>query len=95
MNQKFANRLESYLKSECSDFGLTYSWEWVEDYGCAVATISRDHSDHKKEVRFKYINQNDDLKIELSEDSYYVTREFDQTVKYFWMLVSPTIFHNA
>ena len=35
------------------------------------------------------------FRIELSEDSFYTTREFDETVKYFWMLVSPSLFPSA
>ena len=95
MNQKFASRLDTFLKSECSDYDLTYSWEWVEDYGCVEAIIGRDGTKQSKTVRFKYDYKNDDLRIELCEDSYYVTREFDQTVKHFWMLIAPTIFPNA
>lgn len=90
MNKKFANRLEKYLESECSDFDLTFFWEWNEDLEACEAKISRD--DYSKYILFKYDENRDDLLIELSEDSYYITREFDETVKYFWMLISPTLF---
>jgi hypothetical protein len=54
--------------------------------------ISLDYSDKVKYLNFKYTEEVDDLEIELSEDSFYGTREFDETVKYFWILVSPSIF---
>lgn len=96
MNQKFANRLNDYLESECSDYDMKYSWEWNEDIGCCEVKIKRDdHTQHSKCLFFKYDENKDDLKIELSEDSFYTTREFDETVKYFWMLVSPSLFPSA
>jgi len=51
--------------------------------------------DNFKMLNFRYDKNNDDLLIELSEDSFYITREFDQTVKYFWMLIAPTLFPDA
>jgi hypothetical protein len=93
MDSKFAKRLEEYLSSECSDYGLSYSWEWNEDGECCDVIITRDENEHKS-IRFKYNVKNDDLKIELSEGSYYTTREFDRTVKYFWMLICPVLFKH-
>lgn len=90
MNSNFAKRINEYLRSECSDYDLKFSWEWVADTDCCEVTISR--GNYAKELRFKYNNHTDDLKIELTENCYYNTREFDETVKYFWMLVSPAIF---
>lgn len=94
MNDKFVKRLEEYLDSECDDYGLSYKWEWDEDYQWCEVTISREHTNdnHLKILNFRYIEEKDDLEIELSEDSFYTTREFDQTVKYFWMLVAPALF---
>jgi hypothetical protein len=95
MNEKFAKRLQEYLESECSDYDLKFSLQWNEDCGCCDVTILRDdHNQNTKEVRFKYDKEKDDLLIELSEDAYYITREFDQTVKYFWMLICPALFPN-
>ena len=96
MNSKFTKRLESYLSSECSDYDLVYEWEWCEDTQCCEVEIKRDdQSQNTKCLNFRYNDTDDDLSIELSEDSFYVTREFDHTVKYFWMLISPSIFPEA
>lgn len=93
MNNRFLSRLKEYLGSECYDYDLSYTWEWCEDTQCCVVEIKRtDHTQHTKEINFKYDGANDDLKIELCEDSFYTTREFDQTVKYFWMIISPRLF---
>ena len=96
MNNKFTERLTEYLDSECSDYDLTYSWEWNEDTLCCEVEIKRDdYTQHNKCLNFRYDELANDLKIELCEDSYYATREFDQTVKYFWMLISPSLFPNT
>lgn len=93
MNKKFADRLNEFLQSECSDYGLTYTWEYSEDYECAVAIIKNDDSRQlTKEVHFKYNEEEDDLLMELCEDCWETTREFDWTVKYFWMFISPELF---
>ena len=93
MNKKFADRIEEYLSSECSDYDLAYKWEWCEDTGCCEVEIKRnDHTQYTKHLDFRYDENKNDLKIELSEDSFQTTREFDETVKYFWMLISPALF---
>jgi len=96
MNKNFAKRIEEYLQSECSDYDLIYKWEWNNDAQCCEVEIKRkDYTQNIKHLNFRYNNENDDLLIELSEDSFYITREFDQTVKYFWMLISPSIFPDS
>lgn len=92
MDSKFSIRLEEYLDSECDDYDLEYSWIWDNDIVSAVATVTRSRTTYKCDVTFKYDAKKDDLLIELSEDSFYPTREFDNTVKYFWMLVVPALF---
>lgn len=93
MNDKFVKRLEEYLNSECDDYGLQYEWEWDEDCQWCEVTLSRDHNPERiKTINFRYNEEKDDLQIELSEDSFYTTREFDPSVKYFWMLVAPALF---
>ena len=94
INKKFTKRLTEYLESECGDYDLKYDWEYDADSECCHITIGMRYSQNIKELNFKYDEAKDDLSIELSEDSYYVTREFDYTVKYFWMLISPTLFPN-
>lgn len=99
MDNKFAKRLEEYLESECADYGFSYKWRWEPDTECVEVEISNELSitnestKKSKLLNFRYNEKDDDLLIELSEDSFYVTREFNETVKYFWMLVSP-IFYN-
>lgn len=90
MENNFANRLKEYLDFECSDYDLTYKWEWNEDIGCCEVEVKRDQN--TKYLNFRYDKNKDDLSIELSANNFYVTREFDHTVKYFWMLISPTLF---
>jgi len=94
MTDKFTERLTEYLDSECDDYGLRYSWEWNEDAADCVVTIENDYSDLSKELIFRHSENDNDLLIELTDDCFYTTREFDQTVKYFWMLIAPAIFPN-
>lgn len=94
MNKKFSARIKEYLDTECSDYGLQYDYKWCEDTECCEVKITTDHNDNIKNLNFRYDDDKDDLSIELSEDSFYVTREFDWSVKYFWMLVSPALFPN-
>lgn len=92
MNKKFANRLTEYLDSECDDYDLNYDYKWEEDLGCCEVIITREHYNESKTLYFQYDEQRDNLLIELSEDSFYETKEFDWSVKYFWMLISPVFF---
>ena len=85
MNEK----LKEYLDSECSDYDMSYEVEYDESNEQYVATISR--FDKCVDIIFR-INKNQNLKIELSPDSWYETEEFEWTVKYFWMLVAPKLF---
>jgi hypothetical protein len=93
MTSKFAERLKEYLDTECSDYSISYKWESDdENEKCEVEVQNDYNKDLKKYVNFKYDEEKDDLLIETSEDSYYETREYDWTVKYFWMLISPALF---
>lgn len=96
MNKKFTDRLNEYLQSECSDFDMAFDYEWEEDLGCCVVNVFRDdYTNYNKYIKFQYDEQRNVLKIELSEDSFYETREYDYSVKYFWMLVAPSLFPNS
>jgi len=92
MESKFSKRIEEYLSSECDDYGLSYTWQWDDDTLTVEAEITRGKL--SEVVSFMYNEKEDDLLIELSEDCFYVTREYDQTVKYFWMLICPSLFPN-
>lgn len=93
MEKKFTERLNKYLDSECSDFDMYYNYELDEDSSCCEVTVYRDdYTENRITINFRYNESRDDLSIELSEGSFYTTREFDYTVKYFWMLVTPWLF---
>lgn len=92
MNKKFVEKLTEYLDSECSDYGMSYNYEWCPDCEFFEVEVNNDRADLKACLRFKYNEEKDELLIELSEDAWYKTDYFDYTVKYFWMLVSPELF---
>jgi hypothetical protein len=95
MNKKFTDRLNEYLESECSDFDMAFDYKWEEDTACCEVKIYRsDYTKLEKLINFRYNEKNDELEIELSEGSFYETREYDYSVKYFWMLVAPSLFPN-
>lgn len=91
MNKEFAELLEEYLSSECGDYSMSYTWKWDDDSECVVATIKSTLNNNEKEVLFRYDEKERNLLIELSEDSWYETAEFEWSVKYFWMLVAPAL----
>jgi hypothetical protein len=96
MNNKFSERLEEFLASECSDYDLKYSWEWDEDCNWCVVKIARDINPLREtELCFRYNQIKDELLLQMYEDSYETVREYDYTVKYFWMILSPRIFPEA
>jgi hypothetical protein len=88
MNSEFEQRIEAYLSSECEEYGLEYEWKWNEDTECCEATIT--YQDKSKELNFRFENM--ELQIELSENSFYETAEYNYSVKYFWMLICPVLF---
>lgn len=92
MNKKFVDRLTEYLNSECDDYDLKYDYRWEEDLDCCEVEITREYYQESKTLYFRYDYEKDNLSIELSEDCFYETKEFDWSVKYFWMLVSPALF---
>ncbi len=95
MNKNFTERLNEYLESECSDFDMAFDYKWNEDTCCCEVRIYRTNNEKlEKYINFRYSEFKDVLKIELSEDSFIETEEFNYTVKYFWMLVSPSLFPN-
>ena len=95
MNKQFATRLTEYLDSECDDYGMEYDYKWCEDTKCCIVEVKSDYGRKSKELNFRYDEKKDNLLIELSEDSFYQTCEYDYTVKYFWMLISPSLFPYA
>lgn len=94
MNKEFSERLKEYLDSECDDYGLEYKWEWDEDYNLCRVTVSTGNIYPLLETEVSFRYENESLMIELSEDSWYKTAEYDYTVKYFWMLIAAALFSN-
>jgi hypothetical protein len=90
MNNKFCDLLNEFLDHECDDYGLSYSWEWNEDMQCCEVIIKKD--DHAVCVAFRYNEDMNSLEIELKEGDWYITREYDSSVKYFWIAVARTLF---
>jgi hypothetical protein len=92
MNKLFSELLNEYLDSECEDYSMSYKSEWSEDMNCCIVTIKCNYNDNYKDVNFRFNDDKKQLSIELSEDSWYETSEYEYTVKYFWMLVAPALF---
>jgi hypothetical protein len=89
MKKEFRKRLIEFLDTECFDYSIEYSIEEIDGWdGCEV-TLRNSHSEAY--IEFKYDNDKDDLLINIYEDIYEATREFDWTVKYFWQQVSPQL----
>lgn len=89
----FRKRLNEFLNSECDDYDIGYEIEEdmnEDEFSSVDVKIKR--FENEIYINFKYDSMKNDLKLELSDDSYYTVREFDYTVKYFWMLVSPVLF---
>jgi hypothetical protein len=84
----FEEALKEFLDSEVSDYDLSYSYS-IDFEDIASVTVKR--YDNEIDVNFRCHNERG-LQMELSEDSWYKIREYDWTVKYFWMLISPKLF---
>ncbi len=93
MNKKFIERLTEFLESECSDYGIGYDW-CISDYHDDAITVHivRENTDFSIDVDFKFDSRN--ILVEFSEDNWEIVKEYDHTVKYFWMIISPTLFPN-
>lgn len=90
MSNKFSKKLTEFLDYECDDYGLEYSWEYCEDTDSCEVTITR--LSYMACASFKYNYKDDQLSIELGEDSWYNVNYYDWSVKYFWMVISPGVF---
>ncbi len=89
MNKKFKKRLTDFLDSEVKDYEIKYKIESEEEYGCAIELEKYNNICY---LSFQYIPEKDELELEMNDSNFEVVREFDWTVKYFWMLVAPSIF---
>jgi len=94
MEKRFIERLEEFLDSEATDYGMTYKYKKDDDESFVTVKIELEHQPEKSvEVYIKYNEEKDDLSFELYEDCWETIREFDWTVKYFWMYVSPKLWN--
>jgi hypothetical protein len=87
-------KLIEFLDTECSELdSLAYeiqSIEFSEDKPEFYAIVKVKYRKNDIDVRFRI--KNNELQIEMAEGIWYNVREFDHTVKYFWMIVSPALF---
>lgn len=91
MNKKFATRLEEFLSSELDDYSLYWDWEWDEGYEYCIVTVEDPCRNVKSESTFRYDEKNNQLLIQLGESNWHITEEFEPSVKYFWMDISPKL----
>lgn len=91
--KKAIDRLTEFLDSECSDYDMSYDYE-LEDLNFDIEITAR-NPERVSNIFMRYNEDTEQLEIELSEDCYYEIKEWDWTVKYFCMLVSPDLFPNA
>ena len=95
MNDKFAKKIEKFLLSECSDYDLEYKWEFSPDENGVNVTIFRNkdcHNPFEEIFFFQYDEENEELKIEMYEDSFETVTNFDWRVKFLWMKLAPYAF---
>ena len=92
MNDKAIAALKDYLDHECDDYGMQYTWEWDDGGEYFDVTVSLEYTDRKASVYFRY--KANKLSIELGEDCWYQTEWWENTVKYFWMIVSPKLWSD-
>lgn len=90
INDKFKDRLIEFLNSECNDYDIEYSLEYNLDTEYYEVEIKR--YDNLILVEFNYDEDKDVLIINMGEDNWYEVKEYDWSVKYFWMLVSSRLF---
>ena len=90
MNNKFVKRLTGFLEMECEYYGVEYSYEWCSD--CKWCNVTLNRFGDFITIPFRYDEEKDDLSLDMYEDNWKTVREFDWTVKYFWMVVSPVFF---
>ena len=67
------------------DIGEIQFEEQYDDNEYYSIDIKSGHGSKEKTLRFKYDRKEDEIYVELSEDTYELTRSFDWQVKYFWM----------
>lgn len=88
--KKFEKRLNEFLKSELSDYDFKYKIEWDDCEDMFNVKIKRNGI--VKNVSFRYNEIDDELLLDIYGYHQYIVREFDHTVKYFWMLIAPAFF---
>lgn len=100
INYRFAQKLEAFLDSECDDYDILSETVFDEiSLNKAQVTLSR--NGYSVSLKFRYIPNryvplydevHDDIALCMYEDCYEIVREYDLTVRYFWMKVAPRLF---
>lgn len=90
MEGKFKEELESFLESECDDYGMSFTVEYNGDTASVV--VSSEYNGRCIDLEFKYENR--ELLMEMYDGHWETVRWWDWQVKYFWMKVSPVLFSN-
>lgn len=100
INYRFAQKLEAFLSSECDDYGII-SETTFDDISLNTAHVALKRNGNSVDLKFRYIPNrhtplhdevHDDIALCMYEDCYEIVREYDWTVRYFWMKVAPYLF---
>lgn len=96
---RFVRKLTEFLDSETDDYSLAYEISPIDDDG-VVEVLTWVYGDNKEIIKEETKNstywkfEDNELKIEMGEDtdSWEAVADYNWTVKYFWMMVSPYLF---
>jgi len=96
MEKEFRLRLGEFLNTECSEYGLKWEYRFDEDYELLKVTIYREdfYPKFEKIMYFDYDEQKKHLRLAMDKDLevFETVKEYDWSVKYFWMLLAPSCF---
>lgn len=97
MKEKFKTRLKEFLESEANGDGISHLIDETEflnwdEYTKIPVIISR--FEKSITIYFGYNSDEKTLEIQSDDCCCYAVREYDWTVKYFWILAAPALFGN-
>ncbi len=89
--QRFLEKLELFLSSECDDEDIEFSiMPYDEAYSGELYVILKRH-EQSVDLIFRYQPEYDDIQL-FYDGRYETVREYDSTFRYFWRKVSPYLF---
>lgn len=100
INHRFVLKLQAFLDSECDDYDIL-SETTFDEVSLNVAHVTLSRNGYSVDLKFRYITNrytplydeaHDDIALCMYEDCYEIVREYDWTVRYFWMKVTPHLF---